>query len=185
MVIKMMGNRRVQTSAATPPESTAECAPFAEQVLSKSCIGNADGCQGLQKAIRGAIGVSTKAAHHKLHYTLTVVIKKKDCSKAQLRTLSDMVKAGSAIEQVHQFKVVGGDQKTESQIGHLKNTLRRQGKLGRRTKHDTSILSAQFLLETPGLDAMLDAISAYRVACRSCDPDEAFQSHVQEWLSEV
>ena len=69
------------------------------------------------------------------------------------------------------FKLVAGDNSAESTQGHIKNTLRRVGNVGRHNttelKKAVQTLSGAALLRRAGLASVLDALRRYRVALTS------------------
>ena len=90
------------------------------------------------------------------------------------------------------FVLVGGDNAAESQTGHLKNTMRRIGNIGRfgagqTVKKDVQTLAAAALLRQSGFQTVLKALKQYRIACSigavSVAPKDAFNMNcVKGWI---
>ena len=84
--------------------------------------------------------------------------------------------------------MVGGDDQCESQIAVGKNQLRRLNALGRLApKHaHITLLSARWLLHSPGLRTVLSALRTYkedRAGMLGCDPaDYADVQNNKAWL---
>ena len=80
----------------------------------------------------------------------------------------------------------------ESMTGHIKNTMRRLGNVGRfNNKHtdakNVQTMAAAALLRHSGYQTVLDALKKYRIACStgavSVAPKDAFQiESVKNWI---
>ena len=92
------------------------------------------------------------------------------------------------------FIVAGGEQGAESTIGHIKNTQRRFGSLGRLNKGMTNkashrrnvdALAAAAILREAGVQPVMDALRAYRVAGMKgqlkASPTEAYDINKCRW----
>jgi hypothetical protein len=93
-------------------------------------------------------------------------------------------KAPAVKETARYFILVGGDNAAESQTGHIKNTMRRLGNVGRFGAPDASAknvqaLAAAALLRCAGLSTVLGALKQYRLACSTgaivVAPQDAFK----------
>jgi hypothetical protein len=90
------------------------------------------------------------------------------------------------------FVLVAGDNAAEGITGHVKNTMRRLGNVGRfNTKQapmkNVQTMAAAAILRRAGLHTVLDALKQYRVACSSGSvkvaPQGAFSMDcVKTWL---
>ena len=85
-------------------------------------------------------------------------------------------------------KILGGDNASEAEFSRLKRSLRRVNKVGRMTPSNSHIipLAMQKILDSPGLETILNAMALYRHARMSkvgCDPKKIGNvSHDNEWL---
>ena len=72
-------------------------------------------------------------------------------------------------------KIVGGDNSSEAEFSRVKRSLRRVNQIGRMQPSQSHIipLAMQKLLDSPGLETVLQAMAFYRQARMSqvaCDP---------------
>ena len=98
-----------------------------------------------------------------------------------------------AVKETARYVIlVGGDNAAESQTGHIKNTMRRVGNIGRFAtgvveKKNVQTMAAAALLRRAGFQTVLESLRQYRVACSSgivsVAPKDAFETKgVRGWL---
>ena len=88
--------------------------------------------------------------------------------------------------------LVGGDNAAEGQTGHIKNTMRRLGNVGRfnsskSASKNVQTLAAAALLRNAGFKCVLTALKQYRLACSvgtiSVAPKDAFTMETaKKWM---
>ena len=195
-IIMAKGRESKKIKIKTMPDAeTAKRAPgrletvLESQKLLKSTkfkggiINHADGGPGLQSALQATQHPTTKTRHNLEEYTPLQKIPKKDLDKPHKKLLDAMVRKNTAKEFVHYYQIVGGDEGCESHFGKIKNTERRLGtRVGPSTDSHIDAMSSHYLLQKPGFRSAIAAMVAYRKFCLSKDPDESFDSTINEWL---
>ena len=128
-------------------------------------------------------------------FTPVCKIPKRSLDKHATKRLQKQTKGKTpaVLEKARSFTMAGGDQGAENCAGHLKNTMRRLGTVGRAntTKgaagKSIQSLSAARLLRLPGMSTVLQALASYRKACAKGEikisPKNALNaSHSGSWL---
>eukprot|EP00438_Fugacium_kawagutii_P035332 Skav206922 [mRNA] locus=scaffold808:924582:925967:- [translate_table: standard] len=187
--------RSKDTGRGMGPEKASEIRG-AFQKIDKSCIVAPDGAKAFKKvsAERG-LAIAAGVNHQKKIFSPPSVLKKKTLSKAQQSTLKKMsVKKKPAAKQMKtQYVVAAGDNRAESCLGRIKQTMRRQQNVGRggrqaAARRSVAAMSAAALTRCNGLQYILAAVSSYRSACLSgkCPvaPNLAFAHEALPWVYE-
>ena len=133
-------------------------------------------------------------SHIKHVFTPVAKLPKKTLTKGQVRTLRQQAtrKRPAAKERCRDWIMPGGDNKAESVLSHIKQSMRRQQVLGRGgkqppEKRNVQAMAASALLRTCGIDVVLRAVADYRRSCANgihkVNPRECFKN--VEWLYEL
>ena len=154
-------------------EKRAEVEPALRSMVSADCILAPDGAKAW-KGICDTMQVPCASGVSHLRKIFTPVSRflKSGLTKKAHATLKKQTKGkkAAASESCRYFHVCGGDNSAESTLGHLKNSMRRLGTVGRGNAKKPSLktvqaLSSAALLRQAGLAKVLEALAAYRAAC--------------------
>ena len=125
----------------------------------------------------------------KRHYTVLRKMLKSSLTQEEKEIMEAMVKKKCAIETALYYKFVMGDQHAESLVGHLKQSKKRSGLLGRSSPGMDGVdnLFAACMLRSPGFDVACEALCMYREFMMSSGvhPRHAFDSEgIKAWYLE-
>ena len=176
-------------------ESLEEVSAKVLKLFGKGTVMAPDGSPASHAAAKKGGKPSLKGVSH-LTKVFTPVSKllKSTLQKDEIKMLRSNSKGkGAAVKETKLYFVLcGGDNAAESQSGHIRNTMRRVGNLGRFAtkaieKKNIQTLAAAALLRNSGYKTILDALKQYRIACSSgvvsVAPRNTFNvSCVKDWI---
>ena len=177
------------------PERKEEVADPIAKLFGCNTIVAADGSTGFQAAAKDANKPSLKGVSHitKVFTPVTKLLKSK-LSQGEIKLLRRHCKGEQPAvkETALYFVLAAGDNAAENITGHIKNTMRRFGNLGRNNAtHDETknvqTLAAAALLRHAGVQTVFDVLKRYRLACStgvvSTSPKDAFSMKtVRKWM---
>ena len=177
------------------PETCAEVTPPWTRVLGEGTVVAPDGSQALHSAASEAGRPSLKGVKHitKVFTPVAKLLKSKLANDVvKMLRSSTKGKRPQVKEPKLYFVLAAGDNAAESMSGHIKNTMRRLGDMGRPNiavpiAKNVQALAAAALLRRAGFQSVLDALRQYRIACSigavSLPPKNAFSMEsVSGWL---
>ena len=177
------------------PESLPEVEETIAKLFGIGTVAAPDGSQAFHSAAQKAGKPSLKGVSHgtKVFTPVSKLLKSKlDKSVLKMLRSNSKGKVPAVKETARYFVLAAGDNAAEGQTGHIKNTMRRLGNVGRfqspavETKN-VQALSAAALLRHAGLKTVLNALKQYRLACSTgvvaTKPKDAFQSETaKRWM---
>lgn len=135
-------------------------------VDSESCVGASDSAPALLSGFKSSGMPVVGARHYVDEMTPFKRIAKKDLSPKQKRMLDSAANSPTpaALKQKTGYKIVAGDNATESWISATKGQLRRQNRMGRAAPKEAHLdqLAVQRLLVAPGLKNLLQSFALLR-----------------------
>ena len=177
------------------PETRAEVEGPLKKALGKGTVVAPDGGKAFHGAAEAAGRQVLKGVNHqrKIFTPASRLLKSKlDSKTTRMLRARTKGKNPSVRETALYFTLSAGDNAAEGITGHLKNTMRRLGNVGRNTspatcKKNVQALASAALLRNAGLNSVLTALSLYRIALSRGDinlsPKDAFDvSSCSSWL---